>query len=106
MKKSMLTTSALAAVAALATAGTLTANAAHHEGDAKEKCYGVVKAGKNDCANKTGTHSCAGQAATDGDAGEWIYLPKGVCERLAGGHSAGMDHDADMSDMDHDADHE
>ena len=51
----------------------------------KEKCYGVVKAGKNDCANKAGTHSCAGQAATDGDTGEWIYLPTGVCERLVNG---------------------
>ncbi len=33
---------------------------------AAEKCYGVVKAGKNDC--RTAAHSCAGQAAKDGDS--------------------------------------
>ncbi len=51
----------------------------------KEKCYGVVEAGKNDCGNAAGTHSCAGMAATDADGGEWLSLPKGICERLAGG---------------------
>ena len=51
----------------------------------KEKCYGVVKAGKNDCGNAAGTHSCAGHASTDADGGEWLSLPKGICERLAGG---------------------
>ena len=51
----------------------------------KEKCYGVVKAGKNDCANAAGTHSCAGSAATDADGGEWVYVPKGLCNKLVGG---------------------
>lgn len=51
----------------------------------KEKCYGVVKAGHNLCANASGTHSCAGMSTVDGDGGEWISLPKGVCEKLVGG---------------------
>jgi uncharacterized membrane protein len=50
---------------------------------AKEKCYGVVKAGKNDCGAKD--HSCAGKAATDKAAGEFILVPTGLCDRLAGG---------------------
>lgn len=54
------------------------------EGD-MEKCYGVVKAGKNDCG--TANHSCAGQAATDGDANEWVYLPKGTCDKLVNGET-------------------
>lgn len=49
---------------------------------AMEKCAGVAKAGKNDCA--ANGHSCAGQSKKDGGA-EWIKLPKGTCERLAGG---------------------
>lgn len=49
----------------------------------KEKCYGVVKAGANDCANSA--HSCAGHSEDDATSDEWIFLPKGVCERLAGG---------------------
>jgi uncharacterized membrane protein len=48
----------------------------------KEKCYGVVQAGKNDCA--TSAHSCQGEAKKDRDAKKWIYLPKGTCERIAG----------------------
>lgn len=51
----------------------------------KEKCYGVAKAGKNDCAAKDGSHSCAGQSKKDSDAATWVYVPKGLCERLAGG---------------------
>jgi uncharacterized membrane protein len=48
-----------------------------------EKCYGVVKAGKNDCASKT--HSCQGQATANADGREWIKVPAGTCERLSGG---------------------
>jgi uncharacterized membrane protein len=51
----------------------------------KEKCYGVVKAGANDCANASKSHSCAGQAASDGDVNEWVALPAGVCAKLVGG---------------------
>jgi uncharacterized membrane protein len=50
---------------------------------ATEKCYGIAKAGKNDCAGAA--HSCQGQAKTDGGAKEWVKLPKGTCERIVGG---------------------
>ena len=50
---------------------------------ATEKCFGVAKAGKNDCA--ANGHSCAGQAKADANGKEWIKLPKGACERLVGG---------------------
>ena len=48
-----------------------------------EKCYGVAKAGKNDCA--ANGHSCAGQAKAESNKNEWVSLPKGTCERLVGG---------------------
>ena len=48
-----------------------------------EKCGGIVKAGKNDCG--TSKNSCAGQAKADRDPEVWIYVPKGTCERIAGG---------------------
>ena len=51
----------------------------------KEKCYGVVKAQKNDCANASGAHSCAGQASEDASGGDWVYVPAGLCQKLAGG---------------------
>jgi uncharacterized membrane protein len=51
---------------------------------AKEKCYGIAKAGQNDCANIAGTHSCAGQSKVDMDKGEWKYVAKGTCKDLKG----------------------
>ncbi len=51
-----------------------------------EKCYGVVKAGKNDCGTKS--HACAGQASKDNDEKEWVYLPKGTCDKIVGGSTS------------------
>lgn len=53
--------------------------------DSEEKCYGVVKAGKNDCASKANKHSCATMAKNNADANEWMLVPKGLCEKLANG---------------------
>ena len=50
---------------------------------AMEKCAGVVKTGQNDCG--TSKHACAGQATVDNDPEEWVYVPKGTCEKLTGG---------------------
>jgi uncharacterized membrane protein len=49
---------------------------------ATEKCYGVVKAAKNDC--QTATSSCAGTSKKDGQGDAWIALPKGTCEKIVG----------------------
>ncbi len=49
-----------------------------------EKCYGVAKAGKNDCAS-TGNNSCGGTSKRDGDKKAWIFVPDGYCERIVGG---------------------
>ncbi|UCH53845.1 MAG: DUF2282 domain-containing protein [Pseudomonadota bacterium] len=48
-----------------------------------EKCYGIVKAGKNDC--QTNTSACAGTSTKDGQKDAWIYLPKGSCDKIVGG---------------------
>lgn len=45
-----------------------------------EKCYGAALAGKNGCANKSGTHSCAGQATEHCSSDEWKSVPVGTCE--------------------------
>ncbi len=72
-----------AAVGGLIAAGGLSQASAADAAAGNEKCFGVVRAGKNDCA--TPAHSCQGEARKDRDAREWIYLPKGTCERIAGG---------------------
>lgn len=48
-----------------------------------EKCQGIAKAGMNDCG--TSKHSCAGQAAKDGDPEEWVYVPEGTCSKIVNG---------------------
>ena len=47
-----------------------------------EKCYGIVKAGMNDCA--TAKASCAGSATTDKQKDAFLFLPKGVCDKIVG----------------------
>jgi uncharacterized membrane protein len=73
-------TSALASLLAL---GLSHAQAAD-EAKAKDKCFGIVKAGQNDCSNLSNTHSCAGQASVDKAADDWKYVPKGTCATLGG----------------------
>jgi uncharacterized membrane protein len=70
---------------ALAAALTLAAAGGARAADA-EKCYGIAKAGKNDC--QTATHSCAGTSATDAAGDSWIYVPAGTCEKIVGGSLA------------------
>ena len=53
------------------------------KGSTIEKCAGVAAKGKNDCG--ANDHSCAGHAKKDNDPKEWVYLPAGVCEKIAGG---------------------
>ena len=53
----------------------------------RERCYGVVRAGKNDCG--TAKHACAGQAGKDADEEEWLMLPAGTCARITSGQVKG-----------------
>jgi len=72
-----------AAIAGLLALGPAQAN--HHEEKAGAEmvmCYGVAKAGKNDCA--TATHGCAGAAKKDNDPAEWVKMPKAACEKAGG----------------------
>jgi uncharacterized membrane protein len=52
-----------------------------------EKCFGIVKAGMNDC--QTAKQSCAGSATQDKQADAFILLPKGTCEKIVGGNLTG-----------------
>ena len=79
MNQKRIISSALAGLIAVASAGTAMA-----EEKGKEKCYGVAKAGQNDCASATGSHSCAGQSKVDKAPEEWTYVAKGTCDKLGG----------------------
>lgn len=49
-----------------------------------EKCYGIAKAGQNDCAS-AGNNSCGGTSKVNSDPRAWIYVPAGYCERIVAG---------------------
>lgn len=74
---------ALVAAAAASLLSTLLV-AAPATAQEKEKCYGIAKAGQNDCANLSGSHSCAGQSKVDMGKDEWKYVAKGTCKSMKG----------------------
>jgi len=74
------------AVAAIAVASAQAAPAVQPAGS--EKCFGIAKAAKNDCAGAS--HSCAGQATKDMDKSTYVYLPAGACDKIAGGSKQKM----------------
>jgi uncharacterized membrane protein len=82
MNPRLIASSALASVLALGLVSGV--QAADDKAASKEKCFGIAKAGQNDCANLSGTHSCAGQSKADNAADEWKYVAKGTCAKLGG----------------------
>ena len=82
MLKTM-TAGASAAGALLALAAVAASPAAAQTKPAKEKCYGVALAGKNDCAAGPGT-SCAGTSKVNYQGNAWKYVKAGECVKLGG----------------------
>lgn len=64
------------------------ANAADKKMD-MEKCFGIAKEGKNDCSSNKSAHSCAGQASKNNDPQDFVAVPKGTCDKIAGGMAEG-----------------
>ena len=76
---------ASAVAGALALAGSATAQMG-----AGFKCYGVSKAGQNDCGNAAKTHDCAGQSKTNYDLGEWKAVKDAAeCTKMGGSDKPG-----------------
>jgi uncharacterized membrane protein len=76
-KRHALIAAALATVCAAASA----ADAPPPE---QEKCFGIAKAGQNDCAAADGAHGCAGQSKADKGGADWKYVAKGTCAKAGG----------------------
>jgi len=82
MKSERIIQGAIAGLLALGvTAASTSALAA---GGDTEKCAGIAKAGKNDCG--TSKSSCAATIKMDRDTEAWVLVPKGTCDKIAGGH--------------------
>lgn len=81
------------AVAGLLALGIIAASGSAFAADeSKEKCFGVAKAGQNDCGSNKSKHACAGQSKIDNDPADFKLVPKGTCETMGGKTMpAGMD---------------
>ncbi|MBI4385108.1 MAG: DUF2282 domain-containing protein [Nitrospinae bacterium] len=88
MKKNRIMSSAIAGVLALGlmAAGSPSSAVEKMEGmnpEGMEKCFGVAKAGMNDC--KSGLHDCKGKARANGEKDSFLLVPKGTCDKIVGG---------------------
>ena len=84
MNQRQLLSSALASVLALGLAQAAHAGDEMSANKNKEKCFGIVKAGQNNYANLSGSHSCAGESKDDNSPAEWKLVAKGTCAQLGG----------------------
>lgn len=82
IKSVMTAVLALTAISLNVNAAT-TATTAASSNQNTEKCFGIVKAGMNDCA--AGKSSCAGSSKKDKQGDSYIFLPKGTCNKIVGG---------------------
>jgi uncharacterized membrane protein len=81
--KDALIQSALSALLILTTTSPVIAATTQASDQPMEKCYGIAKAGMNDCA--AGTQSCAGSVTKDKQADAFLFVPKGLCQKITGG---------------------
>jgi uncharacterized membrane protein len=81
MKNASSLHAAVAGLVALGLSASVMAGPAKQMPDT-EKCFGIAKAGQNDCG--TAKHACAASSKADNDPAEWKYVPKGTCEKAGG----------------------
>jgi uncharacterized membrane protein len=74
-----------AAIGSLLVLGLTTGTASAADKPDMEKCFGIAKAGMNDCSSNKSAHACAGQAVKNNDPMDFVAVPKGTCEKIAGG---------------------
>ena len=73
-----------AAVAGLFALGVASGSALAQEKAGMEKCWGVSKAGQNDCGSNKTAHSCAGQSKVDYDPNDFKAVKAGTCAQMGG----------------------
>lgn len=87
MNKREFINNAATALLALGTLAVVPASHADGHGMMKpgmEKCFGVAKAGQNDCAGMSGLHSCKGMSTVDNNPGDVKIVPQGSCAKMGG----------------------
>ena len=81
MNRDQMIRSAMAGVLA---AGFAAGSSAFAQDKDMEKCWGISKAGQNDCGSNKTSHSCAGQSKKDYDSNDFKTVKNGSCEKMGG----------------------
>jgi uncharacterized membrane protein len=89
MKQQLIVRTALAGLIALGAAGATAAQAAAPKG--MQMCFGIAKAGHNDCGSNKTAHACAGQSKVDNDPNDFKYVKTGTCAHLGGSLKPAME---------------
>lgn len=93
MKRDLLIRSAIAGVlaAGFAFGSSASAQDMKEKKDMKdmEKCWGVAKAGQNDCGSNKTAHSCAAQSKKDYDPNDFKAVKAGTCVKMGGSLTQG-----------------
>lgn len=71
------------AIAGLFALGMVSGNALAQD-KGQEKCWGVAKAGQNDCGSNKTAHSCAGHSKMDYDPNDFKVVKAGTCVQMGG----------------------
>lgn len=74
----------IAGLLALGIAASAGSAFAADDATAKEKCFGIAEAGKNDCGGTSSKHACAGQSKVSKDPDTFKFVAKGTCEKMGG----------------------
>lgn len=82
MRRTSLIALGVGAAITTAIAGAAVAPQAHAADTVQ--CFGISKAGENDCANKVAGHSCAGQSKVDYDGMDFKAVTKDECTKMGG----------------------
>jgi uncharacterized membrane protein len=84
-------TALIASAVAAAVSGSFLLTAGPAAAGSKEKCYGISKAGANDCAAGAGT-TCAGTSKINYQGDAWKFVPKGTCAatKVSGGRTGSL----------------
>ena len=82
MKQQLIIRTAIAGLIAIGAAGATAAQAAAPKG--MQMCFGIAKAGHNDCGSNKTAHACAGQSKVDYDPHDFKYVKTGTCKAMGG----------------------
>ncbi|MBL4598146.1 MAG: DUF2282 domain-containing protein [Rhizobiaceae bacterium] len=83
MSKKLASTAAVAGAVAVAVSAMVTMGITTNGAQAANiKCYGISKAGKNDCAAGPGT-TCAGTSKVDYQGNAWSFVDAANCESVS-----------------------